>query len=260
MGSVVTIRSVLALLCGLAALACVGLVALTVRQMLIASGNEVERARVARVLSGLVTSTETNLAIGLSLDNLGMLQPQLERERSADPRLLALDIFAIGGRSAFSTDRGAVGETVPDSWTERARAETSGIWRVEERGEIAYGRTVLNDIGLPVAGIVVTLSATDRARTQAEIDFRLAPIALPVALAAAAAAALAGFLGGQALERPFARIADRLAASPAAPGEGRSQSLSPAEREAMAAAAAWTDAQEWQVSALRRLESFDDAA
>lgn len=249
-----TFRALLALILALSALAAVFAGAVTARQMLVANAEEVERARVGRVLASLAAATETNLAVGLSLDNLGMLQPQLERERAADGRLLALDIFAITGRSTFSTDRGAIGEAVPASWVERARADLLGVWRVEERGEVAYGRTIVNDIGLPIAGLAVTLSAAERARTTDAITLRLVAVALPLALAAALAAAGAGILVGGRLNRGFDQAAVLLSGSTAGAAGGIIGA------EAQRAAFAWSDAETRLAAALRRLEALDDAA
>lgn len=251
-----TFRALLALVLGLSALVAVLAGAVVARQMLVANGDEVERARVGRVLASLAAATETNLAVGLSLDNLGMLQPQLERERAADARLLALDIFSITGRSTFSTDRGAIGEPVPASWIEQARADLAGVWRVEERGEVAYGRTIVNDIGLPVAGLAVTLSAAERKRTTDAITLRLVGVALPLAAAAALAAAFAGMALGGRLNRAFGHAATLLAgAEPAAEAAGAM-----IEAEARRAASAWSAAETRLASALRRLEELDDAA
>ena len=96
-------------------------------------GEEIELARVSHLLGTLEQTTEANLAIGLSLDEISSLQPMIEREKADDAGIVVIDIFNAAGISVHSTDRGSIGEQVESAW--KTHLGHDGIWHGRLRGE-----------------------------------------------------------------------------------------------------------------------------
>lgn len=63
---------------------------------------EVELARVSPVLGVLRGDAEANLSVGLTLDQVVLLQSRIEREKVNDPSIVAIDIFNPQGRTVYS--------------------------------------------------------------------------------------------------------------------------------------------------------------
>lgn len=210
------------------------------------------QSRIDFILANLRTSIEANLSLGLRLDQVAVTQELIERERAGDPAIRAIDVFDTAGNVLFSTDRGALGEPVADSW-QRARGATEAGWRLEERGEVVFGLLVENDLGDVVGSIAVTVPATDRDRRTAEILYFI----VPVALAVSGILILLGWLAVDRLSRSATRSFDRVTrqlidAAPADPKEPLSQRAAGAQA-AVAAAVAAIDAAD------RELRSIDTA-
>ncbi len=164
---------------------------------------EIERARVANLLTTLRTATEGNLSIGLTLDQISTLQARIEREKANDPSILAIDIFNAAGRAIYSTDRSVIGEALPQDWVQRL-ADT-GIWQTVERGDTVFGTHFENDLGV-AGGLSVTVS--DRSRLARAQSLGLSLLGLAIALAAVAAiiVVIAAVLFSYVMSRPFEQV------------------------------------------------------
>lgn len=175
---------------------------------------EIERARVANLLTTLRTATEANLAIGLSLDQISPLQARIEREKASDPSVLAVDVFNANGRALYSTDRGLIGENVPPGWAERLKG--SGIWQTTERGDTVFGTHFENDLGV-AGGLAVTVSDRSRIARSDRLGVSLLGLALGLLAGGAVVAGSAAALVAYAMSRPFDKVAQILRGDVAAP-------------------------------------------
>ncbi|WP_414474007.1 hypothetical protein [Microvirga sp. M2] len=172
-----------------------------------------ERQKEDRILfrlENLRTSIEANLSLGFQLAQIGATQDVLERARSTDSVLQALDVFSADGVSVYSTDRGVKGEPVPAEW--RAAATTGSAqdhWRYEGAGELVLGLPIRNDLG-DVVGHIVSITSPEEtlAADLPGLLQRLAFWIVPLGLAVSTVAALAL---SRRITRPYHGIADALA-------------------------------------------------
>lgn len=211
---------------------------------------EIERARVSHLLGNLRSTTEANLSIGLALDQISSLQARIEREKAGDPSILAIDIFNAGGRSIYSTDRGAVGEAVPDSW--RKPPEIDEIWSQSNRGETVFGSRFDNDLG-PAGGISVSVSDSARSGRNERLLTDLVLRAAAAALAGMVIAVLAAWAFATLMTRPFRNVAAILRGQDASelPGGGMETLAGQTQR-------AWARTEERIDAGTRQLEALDD--
>ncbi|MEO5671726.1 MAG: hypothetical protein ABIR26_13615 [Ramlibacter sp.] len=108
---------------------------------------------------------ETELAWGFELAASGVAQTLLEDTLTHDASLLAVEVLGPDGISLFSTDRGSVGERVPDAWL-AAMADLSrmplndpghAVWTVAAGHDSTLGLPLHGPFG-EVAGHVVATS------------------------------------------------------------------------------------------------------
>ncbi|MFH3481020.1 MULTISPECIES: hypothetical protein [unclassified Xanthobacter] len=213
---------------------------------------QIERARVANLLTNLRTATEANLSIGLALDQVSPLQERIEREKASDPSVLAIDIFNSAGRAFYSTDRSVIGESVPTDWVRRLA--DAGIWQTVERGDTVFGTHFENDLGV-AGGISVTTSDRGRIARSDSLGLSLTSLVVLLAAVGGATAALAAGIFNHVMSRPFERVARILS------GEAVSTSGDVGlPRLATAAQHSWTQAAARVDRGLSQLGALDDAA
>lgn len=148
-------------------------------------GLRTTEANIDFVLTELRATIEANVDLGLPLSDIRIVQDVIERARAADPQVLAAEVFAPNGTSLFNTDRGSIGEPVPDAWAEAVRYRVENDrWRVEELGNIVVGQIIRNDFGEPVGYLAVTLSGEAH---QKQADAVLGALLSKMALALPAA-------------------------------------------------------------------------
>ncbi|MFG1480228.1 hypothetical protein V5F53_16470 [Xanthobacter sp. V4C-4] len=215
-------------------------------------GVEIERARVANLLTTLRTATEANLSIGLTLEQISTLQERIEREKAGDPSVLAIDIFNAAGRALYSTDRGLIGESVAPDWVRRLAS--TGIWQAVERGDTVFGTRFENDLGL-AGGISVTVSDRARLARAESLSLSLAGLALALVAGGAVTAAIAALIFSFLMSRPFEQVARILSGETAGPAaEGSLPQL------AIDAQHSWIEAEARVDRGLGQLGALDDAA
>ncbi len=193
-------------------------------------GVEQVRARVAFVMENLRSGLETNLAIGLRLEELAIAQDMIERQRVADPTIVSIDILGADGRTLFSTDRGVIGELAPPGWQAAiAQAARSGSgegaggpsgdaaggraenWAVEEGEQIVFGAPIDIGIGRPVGHVVLALSAAERVAFLDRLAGGFGLVALAVLAVALLVAATGAVMIGRRTQRPLTEVAEVLA-------------------------------------------------
>ncbi|MFG1301094.1 hypothetical protein V5F49_14975 [Xanthobacter sp. V3C-3] len=217
-------------------------------------GEEIERARVANLLGTLRASTEANLSIGLLLDQISLLQPRIEREKTNDPSILAIDVFNPGGRAVYSTDRSAIGEEVSQDWIRRLGTDLA--WTEAERGDTVFGTRFENDLGV-AGGIAVTVSDEARSARSGRLGLDLASRTLVLVVATSLAAALAALAFTYVLTRPFERIARILRGDGGSGAGGDDNGLT---QLAESTVRGWRDAEARVDRGLGQLGALDDAA
>lgn len=212
---------------------------------------EIELARVSHLLGTLRQTTEANLAIGLSLDQIYSLQPMIEREKASDPGIVVIDIFSSSGLSIHSTDRGSIGEAVEPAWRQQLQRE--GIWHDRLRGETVFGTRFENDLGV-AGGIAVTVSNAGRANRTGIMSMDLVTRASAVGAGVLIIGLALAFGCALWLGRPFRRVAVILEAE-APSGERPHGEM---DRLAMRVHDNWAATRERLVHGQKKLEALDD--
>ncbi len=217
--------------------------------------DEIEQARAAHLLGALRQTTEANLGIGLMLDEIGLLQSTIEREKAQDPSIVVIDIFNAAGRSVYSTDRGSVGEPVDPTWMNKLRSE--GTWHSSFRGETIFGTRFENDLGV-AGGIAVTLSGASRVARMESLALAVAAHGAVIVVGAFAVGMAIALLFSRWLGIPFRRVAailrDTSTAAPVAP----SGPVGGLERAALQVRERWREEDARLAQGMARLEALDD--
>ncbi len=214
-------------------------------------GEEIELARVSHLLGTLRSATEANLSIGLTLDQISLLQARIEREKVNDPSIVAIDIFNPQGRFIYSTDRGTIGEMVDKPWLALLKQDT--IWHMDGPRESTFGTRFDGDLGV-AGGIAVTVSDSARMQRVETLGFAL----VSHSAVTIAAACLMGILAAGAcafvMTRPFARVARILRGASIQNQRGLTL-----EKLAVQTREAWDKAEERVETGMRDLQELDDA-
>lgn len=143
----------LALLLGGATILLVGGLAEIARS----ADRELSRARALHGLETIVSQAERVLGLGLSIRDLKQIDGVLERVVGANDGVLAAEVFDPSGVSLVSSDRGALGEPVPQPWLRAMReVRRDGTWTFAEGDTRVVGTAIVNDFGV-VAGQAVLI-------------------------------------------------------------------------------------------------------
>ncbi|MCF3935668.1 hypothetical protein L1787_19935 [Acuticoccus sp. M5D2P5] len=155
------------------------------------------------VLGETEQTIERNLQLGLPLAELQQVEPLLERALAHAQSVIAADVFSQNGTTLFSTDRGAVGEPVPEAWREAiANRRTHQSWQAEEPQTMTIGRPLANDFN-HVEGWVALI--VDRASLAAPLSL-LGPLLAQNGVIIALAGLAALILGAVLIPRRDAAI------------------------------------------------------
>ncbi len=213
---------------------------------------EMQGLRDAHLLGNLRTDAENNLATGLRLDQLEVLQQIIVREQAAFAGVLAIDIHSAAGTLLYSTDVGNRGAPVPEAWRERLAQPQP--WHSQAPGQRQIGTRFDNDLGQAAGGIVVTFSTAPAQAALAAWYARGQQALHWLALAALAALAtgVALSVGMRRLLKPWDEAARLLRGAPV-PGESASALAQVARRQR----AQWDDERQRCQQGLQQLEALD---
>lgn len=117
----------------------------------------IAEAQFSYVLARADESVERSLQLGLPLTELEQTVPVLERILLRAPAVEAADVFSVDGTTLFSTDRGAVGEPIPEPWQvaiDEAHGET---WSASDSQRLTLGRAISNDFGRVAGWAAITI-------------------------------------------------------------------------------------------------------
>ena len=109
--------------------------------------SEIAAAQFDFVLSRASEAVERSLQLGLPLTELEQTVPVLERILLRASAVEAADVFSVTGTTVFSTDRGAVGEPVPEPWHLAIAESHDGSWVAQDASRVTLGHAIRNDFG-----------------------------------------------------------------------------------------------------------------
>lgn len=164
-------------------------------------------AQIGFVLADLDQTIERNLSLGLPLSELQPIERILEQTVANNSELLAVEVLSPTGTALYSTDRGAVGESIPPAWQRAINDRSPGRpWRVDHLETVVIGTSIENDFGQTAGWITLILDDS----VQPPAGHLLPGILLragPSLLAGLALALLLAIAMGTGLARRFRRLA-----------------------------------------------------
>jgi len=117
---------------------------------------------------------EADLALGFALGDSAHAQALLEEALAQDASLVSAEVFDLQGVSLFNTDRGSIGESVPDAWrAATAKSVGQGVRQPSERalrwsssvgGDATVGVAVLGPFGETTGYVSLTSASAARPR------------------------------------------------------------------------------------------------
>lgn len=110
---------------------------------------------IALTLIEIQEALEGDLALGFDLASHQHAQALLDAALARNHELHSLDIAGIDGRTLFSTDRGAVGEPLPEAVAAAARGSVGShrIWQASVASEPVLGLGLRGPFGEPVGHV-----------------------------------------------------------------------------------------------------------
>ncbi len=119
---------------------------------------ELEIARFRYLVSSLKSAVEANLSLGLPIQDLPALQSKIERDRADEPNVRAIEIVGPNDIALYSTDRGAIGDSIPEVWRLAIEDSHQPTWVAFDRGEVAIGEAIVNDFEQEIGQVVLIVS------------------------------------------------------------------------------------------------------
>lgn len=99
------------------------------------------------ILSRADESIERSLHLGLALGEVNQASSALERAMSRSLSILGADVISVAGTTLYSTDRGALGEPIPDDWRIAIDDRHEEMWLAQSFDSVTMGRPITNDFG-----------------------------------------------------------------------------------------------------------------
>jgi hypothetical protein len=113
------------------------------------------QSRYSFVVFTIKKRVEDNLNLGFALRQLRQVQEVIEREKSRDSQILAVEVYDYRGEVLFDTDRGAIGTRVSDSLAEAIRSGMPQSFSVEDEDNLIVGLPLVNNLGKVEGGVVL---------------------------------------------------------------------------------------------------------
>ncbi len=144
---------------------------------------EQEIARFRYLVTSLKRTVEANLGLGLPIQDLPVLQSTIERDRTAEANVRAIEIIGPNDVALYSTDRGAIGGAISPIWKHAIEEDHRTTWVAYDRGEVAIGQAIKNDFGQRI-GQVVLVVAQDQVTPPTRLTLRFASLGvIPILIA-----------------------------------------------------------------------------
>lgn len=195
-------------------------------------------SRLSIMMQDIQETLEVGLRIKESFSALRSFRPTLDKIKSSDPNISAIEVFDKTGLVRFGTDPSFDRDFISQSWQEKLKSGIYGPWHIDDRetGLYVVGLPLTNGREEVVGGVVVIYDQASIRRTIRSVADRLVWASLlAIGLAIAATAATVNLLirpirvtlAGMADQARYALTeAQRAAAS----GEGNS-TANPLEQE-----------------------------
>ncbi|WP_439813786.1 hypothetical protein [Zavarzinia sp. CC-PAN008] len=145
-----------ALVLALAATATCAVYSAVIARMFAAQVHE----RGAVVVHDIGAAIEQRMSLGLDLPAMSEIQDLIERRRALDPGILSIEVFDGSGRSLFNTDRGLIGEPVPERWRRPAERADGATWADEDFEAAVIGLPLSTSFGTAAGGVALRYSRT----------------------------------------------------------------------------------------------------
>ncbi len=149
------------------------------------------QSRYSFVVFTIKKRVEDSLNLGFSLRQLRQVQEVIEREKSRDPQILAVEVYDYRGEVLFDTDRGAIGTKVSASLAEAIRSGMPQSFSVVDEDNLIVGLPLVNSLGKVEGGVVLRYPT---AYVEKGVSGLLSQLlkSTAIVLAAASAVAVAG--------------------------------------------------------------------
>jgi hypothetical protein len=140
--------------------------------------SSIVKSRVLLVASGIETSVQSSLMVGMQFNEIGTLPEMLRREQLSDPLLRGIDVFDAQGQVIYSSDRQRVGQKVPEGWIRAAERSKSKEWSAEGTEDYVAGISVKNAFDLTVGFLALRYSRDEVDRAAAKAGAEILAAAL----------------------------------------------------------------------------------
>ncbi|ARJ64374.1 hypothetical protein WV31_01025 [Magnetospirillum sp. ME-1] len=149
------------------------------------------QSRYSFVVFTIKKRVEDSLNLGFALRQLRQVQEIIEREKSRDPQILAVEVYDYRGEVLFDTDRGAIGTRVSEPLAEAIRSGMQQSFSVVDEDNLIVGLPLVNNLGKVEGGVVLRYPIAYVERGVAGLLTQLLK-SIAVALLAASAVAVVG--------------------------------------------------------------------
>lgn len=145
-----------------------------------------QRERVSVLLLDLREKIETDLRVGFEFQDDPNIQGWLEALLIDSTKLQAVEAFDLRGTSLYNTDRGSIGDAVPQEWLSASRRLYSGRWIEADDRETVLGVPVRDGLGETAGYLAASYSTRqpgdiDRAKSLFTTNIAIAFVALALA-------------------------------------------------------------------------------
>ncbi len=113
------------------------------------------QSRYSFVVFTIKKKVEDSLNLGFALRQLRQVQEIIEREKSRDSQILAVEVYDYRGEVLFDTDRGAIGTKVSESLAEAIRSGMQQSFSVVDEDNLIVGLPLVNNLGKVEGGVVL---------------------------------------------------------------------------------------------------------
>lgn len=117
------------------------------------------QSRYSFVVFTIKKRVEDSLNLGLALRQLRQAQDILEREKTRDPQVIAVEVYDFRGEVLFDTDRGAIGSRVPPNLVEALKGGANQVFGAEDEDTLIVGLPLVNTLGKIEGGVVLRYPA-----------------------------------------------------------------------------------------------------
>lgn len=117
------------------------------------------QSRYSFVVFTIKKRVEDSLNLGLALRQLRQVQDILEREKTRDPQVIAVEVYDSRGEVLFDTDRGAIGSHVSANLIEAIKGGSAQAFGATDEDNLIVGLPLVNNLGKVEGGIALRYPA-----------------------------------------------------------------------------------------------------